>query len=177
MKNSGFFLMVALVVTFFGCSLANAQQLRPRPAQLLVESVGSEVIAPVGANEARAQFELEFRATAEGGKICIAKRVSRDNFAILQGNRPARPLVATTNMVLMAEGAYAGDTATHYCVAENQTRIFRFLVVLEYPQQAGYYAIRMKKDLSVIGGRTRFVSCRQDFTTDFVYISNTDAAN
>ncbi|HXK39561.1 MAG TPA: hypothetical protein VJ837_01905, partial [Candidatus Paceibacterota bacterium] len=151
----------------------------------------TDAVAPVGGDEAQANYEIEFMVEAFGSDFWIEKTTARDatadgsdgvEFVIEDGSGTvyATGTVASS----LSSGTESGDNSYGFKVSEGSSRTFTLLVTLDNDgasEVAGFYrtqitGISFDAD-GVAGGESFISSGLEDYETDTRFVDNDDTAN
>lgn len=159
----------------------------PQPAPIMDLSVfNTEAVSPVYGDEDRADYTIEFSIEADGHDLYIPKNAQRDTTPdgshgfeyVIGRNNGTSTLynLGITDASVLAEGSIAGDTTTHFKVADGDARDFELLVALNNAgATSGYYSLRVVGITALVGSTTVVViDGLEDFETDYVFVDNTD---
>lgn len=162
-----------------------------RTSGIMLSLVDTNAVAPVGDSEAQANYEVEFTVEAFGDDFYIEKSAARDasadksdgvEFVIENGsNTEYSTTTVTVTSSLTKDGSTSGDTATHFKVAEGQSRTFHLLVTLDNSgasaEGAGYYRVQFTgvgfdADGSGVTADYLLSTGLENFETDTVYVAD-----
>lgn len=110
-----------------------------RTEGISVAMIDSSAEAPVGENEASAEYTIEFSVTAFGADWYLEKSAARDASPdnsdgvefVLENSAGTEYSTTTITVTADLDGDLDGDTATHYKVPEGDTRTFTLSVGLD----------------------------------------------
>ena len=150
-----------------------------------------EDAAPVGGDEAQANFWIEFEVTAFGEDFYIPRSAASDTtpdgsdgveYAV-ENDSGTASTTASVSDALTSPNSEAGDSATAFKVSEGDTRTFKLQVTFDATGTgtAGYYRVQMYgvsfDDDSALGSVSTLSTGLDDFETETSYVSNVDANN
>ena len=181
MKSRNLRILFVVIGAIFVAAASKAddtQKCYLKESRLVVTLVDGDADSPYQGNDAQGKFGILFTASAEGGQYYIPKEMVREKqFLITKGGEPVSPY----RFLIAASSAFSSptlsscDTPWQFCVRNEQTRIFSVEVLLQYPQESAFFAIRMRR-LNV-AGKVKYSGGIRQFVTPSVHINNVDVTN
>ena len=118
-----------------------------------------------------AQFEIRFLARSEGGNSRIYKDGfdCGEDFLFLDPNLPILSLCFedTPSTLSVLGGSSCDDSPTHFCIGENEMRVFTLQVVLS-PLAGGDFRLQLRGIPT--GSRVKYLAPARGYMTNRLYV-------